>query len=49
MRLGPTLDASHRALAALIDKLLRGANPAELAVAGHTTYIFALTSRWRGG
>lgn len=41
-RLGPSLDGAHRALAAVIDRLLRGANPAELAVAGPTTYVFAL-------
>lgn len=42
MGLAPDLEASYRALAAVVDSLLRGADPAQIAVAMPTSYVFAL-------
>jgi putative tryptophan/tyrosine transport system substrate-binding protein len=42
MAYGPSIPAAYRRLAAYVDKILRGADPAELPVEQPTTFEFAI-------
>jgi putative tryptophan/tyrosine transport system substrate-binding protein len=42
MAYGPSIPAAHRRLAAYVDKILHGADPAELPIEQPTTFEFAI-------